>query len=301
MIKNYLNLFFILFLIFQNAISQQSQNTSNSDLFVGHVYSEENNLPISNVTIKTFSKNGSKYFVTDENGKFEIPNNDKNKIDYIEISSLGFKKLIKKTILDTIYLATETNQLDEIIINSKSELKDMLSFFEKLNTLEANFSWDNKAATFIPKNKENKEIRNLLYAVSDFKGVKNLKYLPFKANLYSVDSLGMPNKPILEEDILVKKENDENWVKVDISKYKITIPEEGVFVVFIILGEEDYKYQDFIRSYIGWISPVPALKAYKYNKNYIRKSYIYRNCSYPEKCNIWLPEKYFHYLIDVEY
>lgn len=285
----------ILLLFFQNIFSQETLHKSN--LFLGYVYSNDKRLPIEKATIKIFSNKISKYFITDENGKFEIPN---NKVDSIEVSSLGYKKRIDKVILDTIYLDNEQNQLSEVIINPKIKIKNQLSFFEKLNSFETNFSWNNKAAIYIPKSNGNNEyIKKLLFSVSDYGGVKNLKFLPFKTNLYTVDSLGFPSKPILEEDILVTKTNTENWTKVDVSKFKIIIPDEGIFVVFIILHEKDYPIS-FINSKHGNISAVPALKAYKYNDQYIRKSYFFRDCNYLDKCNIWLLEK-LHYMIDVEF
>ncbi len=288
---------FILLLFFQNIFSQEILNKNNGHLFWGYVYSNEQRLPIEKATIKIFSNNITKYFITDENGKFEIPNNT---IDSIEVSSLGYKKRIYKIILDTIYLDNDQNQLSEVIISTKTKIKNQLSFFEKLNSFETNFSWNNKAAIYIPKSNGSSEyIKNLLFAVSDFGGVKNLKFLPFKINLYTVDSLGLPSKPILEEDILVTKTDTENWTKVDISKFKTVIPDEGIFVVFIILAEKDYP-TDFVNSKYGLISAVPALRAYKYNDKYVRKSYLYRKCNYLDICNVWFLEK-LHYMIDVEF
>lgn len=298
-IKTYNKFIFLFLFSFQNTFSQEIKNTSNSELFVGHVYSRSSILPIANATIKTYSNNELRYFISDAGGKFEIQNSYKSSINYIEVSSLGFKKDVKKIVLDTIYLDNETNQLDEVIVNSKFKITNQLSFFEKLNSFETNFSWNNKAAVYIPKGSENKNIEKLLFSVSDCGGVKNLKYLPFKINLYTVDSLGMPNKPILEEDIVVKKGDTEYWTKIDISQYKITIPAKGIFVVFVILDEKDYT-TNFINSNFGWISAVPALKAYRHNKTYVRKSYLYRQCTDPEKCNIWLLQN-LHYIIDVEF
>ncbi|MTH16370.1 hypothetical protein [Flavobacterium sp. LC2016-01] len=210
----------------------------------------------------------------------------------------NFSKLFIILLL-TFQSVFSQEKLDAVIVNSNFKSKQELSFFEKLNSFETNFSWTDKAATYIPKSSENKEIKNLLFSVSDYGGITNLKYLPFKVNLYTVDSLRMPGKPILEQDILVKKDDNEYWTKVDISKSKITIPDEGIFVVFILLEKENYP-TDFIYSKKGLIAVVPALKAYRYSKTYIRKSYIYRQCNYPEKCNIWLPE-HSHFIMDVEY
>jgi len=300
--KTFSKLIFIFLLAFQNIFSQAILK-SNSNLFTGHIYSAESGLPIANATIKTLSRAGLRYFTTDKKGKFEIPNDYKKTIDFTEITSLGFKKEVRKGVLETIYLENDNNELDEVIVSTKLKMKNELSFLEKLNTRETNFSWNDKASIYIPKNSDDKCIKNLLFAVSDFGGVKNLQYLPFSVNLYTADSLGMPDKPIFEQDIPAKKEKPEHWTKIDISKYKIKIPEAGIFVVFIILPENAYPI-DFIKAKFGnnirTIAAVPALKAYNYSKTYIRKSYLYYECDDIENCNKWKPQ-ILHYMMDVEY
>lgn len=291
----FFKLTFTMLLFFHCANSQELLQKKNNHLFEGYVYSSDEQLPIEKATIKIFSNNVTKEFITDKSGKFEIPNRT---VDHIEVSSLGYKKKICDMLLDTIYLDIDQTQLTEVIVTPKTKIKNQLSLFEKLNSFEMNFSWNNKAAIYIPKNGSSKYIKSLLFAVSDYGGVKNLKNLPFKTNLYTVDSLGLPLNPILGEDILVTKSDDKVWTKVDISKFKIVIPDEGIFIVFIILAKKEYP-TDFINSKYGSISAVPALKAYKYNDEYIRKSYFYRQCNYLDKCNVWFLEK-LHYMIDVE-
>ncbi|ESU29690.1 hypothetical protein FLJC2902T_01630 [Flavobacterium limnosediminis JC2902] len=292
--------FFILLLVFHSMSSQEAQNDNGKTSFFGYIYSKNYKIPAEKATVKIYLANGHKTFIADENGKFEMPNEYVNNIDYVEVSSIGFEKKVSKIVSDTIFLDDYSNQLSEVIVNSKSKIKDELSFFEKLKSFETNFSWNAKAAVYIPKSNDNKYVKNLLFAVSDFGGVKNLKYLPFKVNLYTVDSLGFPYKPILEKDILVTKTDTEKWTTVDVSKFKVAIPDEGFFVVFIILDGKDYK-TDFVWSKHGSIAAVPALKAYKYNKNYIRKSYLCRPYNYAllNKSDAWTLEK-LHYMIDIE-
>ncbi|KGO93839.1 hypothetical protein Q767_14275 [Flavobacterium enshiense DK69] len=281
--------------------SQEVQNKNGKRSFFGHIYSENYKIPIEKATVKIYLANGYKTFIADENGKFEMSNEYINEIDHVEVSSIGFKKKVSKIVSDTIYLDEDTNQLSEVIVDSKSKIKYQLSFFEKLNSFETNLSWNSKAAVYIPKNYEDKCVKNLLFGVSDFGRVKNLKYLPFKVNLYTVDSLGFPYKPILEKDILVTKTDAKKWTTVDVSKFGITVPDEGLFVVFIILDQKDYK-NDFIYSKYGPIAAVPALRAYRYDKNFIRKSYLYRPYYYEplNKNNVWTLEN-LHYMVDIDY
>lgn len=293
--------FFILLLVFQSMFSQEVQDDKGKKSFFGHIYSKKYKIPVERATVVLYSVNTLKTFVADEYGKVEIPVEYINSINHVEVSSIGFKKKVSETVSDTIYLDEDTNQLSEVIVNSKSKIKYQLSFFDELNSFETNFSWDAKAAVYIPKNNEDRCIKDLLFAVSDFGGVKNLKYLPFKVNLYTVDSLGFPYKPILEKDILITKTDAKKWTTVDVSKFEIKVPDKGLFVVFMILDKNNYK-EEFVYSKRGPISAVPALKAYRYNKDYIRKSYLYRPYYYEllNKDNVWTLEN-LHYMIDVAY
>lgn len=74
--------------------------------------------------------------------------------------------------------------------------------------------------------------------------MKGLKYLPFSANIYSVDTLTkLPKDPIIKEKIIVRKKDNKYWVKVDVSEYQIKIPPEGLFIIMEILDKDTYKGQ----------------------------------------------------------
>jgi hypothetical protein len=69
-----------------------------------------------------------------------------------------------------------------------------------------------------------------------------MKYLPFKVNFFTVNiETGKPDKKILPEDILLRKNNKKKWFEVDFSNYNINVPPEGMYVAFIILDSKDYK------------------------------------------------------------
>lgn len=50
-----------------------------------------------------------------------------------------------------------------------------------------------------------------------------------KVYLYAVDSTGLPGRLLLPEPITFKPKNNTYWHWIDISKYNLTLPEEGVF------------------------------------------------------------------------
>lgn len=300
------NLYLIVFVFAQNSFSQELQSKINQISRIS-VYSKSSNLPIEGASAKlTFINDSSEFVISDKQGVFKIsPFKDRNnEIKSIEISSLGYKKIVTKFLLQSYFLNDNVEDLNEIVIPKKSNAKQELSFFEKLNSVPINFSWEGKAAVFIPKVNGDSQIKKVLFGVSDFGGVKNLKYLPFKFNLYTKDSLGYPDKPLLEKDILIAKKDSKIWTKVDVSSYNLKMPNDGVFIVFILLKQEEYKYKndEFISSKIGAIAAVPALRAYRYQKDYIRKSYYFHNYFYLplQKSNIWTLEEC-HYWMDIEF
>jgi len=252
------------------------------------------------------SENKLRTNVTDKQGRFWFLNVKKESVQKIEITHLSFDKESYSIINDSIfYLNEKTNKLSEVSIAFKKEkvIYD-LPFVDKLTVHSRNFGWDMKMAVFIPQEKTTKDrvIKKILYEVSDFGGVKGLKYQPFMANLYTIDTITkLPDKSLIKDGILVSKKDDKKWVEVDVSDYNFTIPREGIFIVFEILSQDKYKV-DFIQSNIGAISAVPAIKAYKYNKEYIRKSYMnVKVWTIPiDRSNIWVEEEC-HYLMDLKF
>ena len=152
--------------------------------------------------------------------------------------------------------------LDEVIVDS--EIKK-----DSVELPVTNPGWGSKTATFIPHKNDN-YISELQFRVINIGGIKGLNYLPFKANLYQYDTVtNMPGKPLLEEDILVENPDGNAWAVADVSSYKITVPKEGIFIVFIIPPFEEGLYErDFIQANFGTISAVPALKLSRADKNH---------------------------------
>jgi hypothetical protein len=68
----------------------------------------------------------------------------------------------------------------------------------------------------------------------------------------------LPGTKLLEEAIVTKRDKKNKWVEVDISKYNIMMPREGIFIVFKTLDQSHYKTK-IIASNLGMIDAVPAL------------------------------------------
>lgn len=153
-------------------------------------------------------------------------------------------------------LKKNSNVLNEVLIDTKSG-KDTLA------PLHLNFSYGDKVARLIEA-PAGSLITKLKFRVTNGNnsGVKGLRFLPFKANVYALDTItNMPGKQLLGKDILVENKDGNKWATADISNYNIRIPPQGACIVFIIPAYEDGLYETFwIQSKTGLISAVPNLK-----------------------------------------
>lgn len=126
--------------------------------------------------------------------------------------------------------------MEEVIIEKASDQNSITTIVDiGVNLFPAtwNFSCNMKSATLIPYENANK-ISKLKFRLNDFDGVKDLNYLSFKVNLYTVGILGEPEEKILLNDLLVQNKKGNEWAIVNIEKHNIYIPVEGLYVVFIV-------------------------------------------------------------------
>ena len=223
-----------------------------------------------------------------------------NEVKEIYASHINYKDTLFTAIKDTLFLEPFQNGLKEVVINVSDcdhykKYSFVINFIDinlHLNPF-GNFAHNTQAATFIPADENvGKEIKILKYWPINFSGVKNLKYLPFKALLYTVDTVtGMPKEKMYESEI-IKKENRKRWVEKNILQEHIVMHEEGIFIVFEVLGWKDYK-QEFVQAKCGTIEAVPTLRAKYHDENNPRKSY------YRYKDNVWEFVCH-HFMMDIE-
>ena len=205
--------------------------------------------------------------------------------------SLAIKKVFKVTKRD--------NVLDEVVVDSRTD-KDS-------TTLPySNFSFGMKIASPVKASAGDK-ITALKFRVTNAHGVKGLNFLPFKANVYALDSITkLPGKPLLPQDIVVENKNGATWAIIDISKYHIKVPKQGACVVFVIPGLESLDegfYKTFtVMSKVGAISAVPYLKLERgsdKNSGFIYDSFIDMNTGITSP-QVWKRIKGARYIMDVE-
>jgi hypothetical protein len=232
---------FIFIIVFTNVFSQEKK------IFV----TSKSNLPVQDVA---FLLNDTVRYVTDDLGNVYIRKNDLHntfKVRHLTHELLEVSNLID---VDTIRLKETTESLEEIILSAKkkksvskaiSPTNSILSefgFYKGWTTeLEANY------ATFVSNSLNiDAEIKFITLELKKChtQNADNL-FMPFKVNIYSVDSLSkFPKVKLLDKSILVQKAGS-NHLEIDISQYNIIFPLNGIYISVEILSADYYVRNGF--------------------------------------------------------
>ncbi|WP_339836503.1 hypothetical protein [uncultured Flavobacterium sp.] len=215
------------------------------------VIDKENKKPILNVAILI---NDTVKYISNEEGIIFIKDKDINK--EVKVKHLIFEKIELENFIniDTIFLKDKIESLNEIILTKTNEKKIVKTVFPP-NSILSEFGfykgWSTKLeseyATFLTN--EDKKIAKIKSIIIELKkghwvNKKNLM-MPFKVNLYSIDSISkLPCKRLLNKSIIIQKEKNNN-LEIDISEYDIDFPISGIFVSIETLSAEFYVKKGF--------------------------------------------------------
>ncbi len=133
--------------------------------------------------------------------------------------------------------------------------------------------------TYIPNEKQ--QVSNINSIVVETKktsgGSKKQTQMPFIVNIYAVDSIFRIPTTKLISDRIVTQRTSKNIIEIDISKYEILFPKEGIFVSVEPLKVEEYVQKGFKYN----IGP-----SFKYLKKTSNRDYFSLRQSFDEKGNI---------------
>lgn len=217
---------------------------------------------------------------SDENGVFKLKN---KKFEIITIKHLNFYDLSINTSdlfnNKKIYITPKNEELNEVVVSGREvTTKKVLpkqSLLSKIGYYVGHKANTNAIyATYIPYNKKykNSTIKNILIETSKgYWGDPNKQYMPFRVNLYTVDTLTkLPDQKILPDTLLISKKigGDSKYVSCNIEEYLIDFPKEGIFVAIKTLSKYQYR-DDYEIS-----NEAPAFKIIRESKN--SKNITYR-------------------------
>ncbi|WP_299224715.1 hypothetical protein [uncultured Psychroserpens sp.] len=217
------------------------------------VIGSETNYPVSYATI-SFG-NGQGIFA-DEEGVFVFTKKRYPNVDSLYISALGFKDLTIATsnLSKMLYLDTETNTLDEVVIlttlNRKYKKEILKPYLDDdyykcwLPTIES------EIAVFFPNEDEKlKKITSISFPITlesrDWNKRKRSnadkrKFSTlFKVKFYK-NKQGKPGQPLTYSNIVFRAtEKNGDEFELDVSEYNLIIPDGGFFVSLQVLGYTD--------------------------------------------------------------
>lgn len=216
--------FWVLFLIFGNALAQQK----------GIVVDEQNN-PISYVNI--WVENKEKGTTTDEKGFFEL---NCSQTENLIISAIGFEKIVAP-FSERITLKKAIYTLEEVVVSHPKNTKEVEIGNSKMaNSFQLSGNYPMIFAKYFPYKEQYSDTPYLKKVVVMTRSIS--KEATFRLRILSVGQDGLPFLDIPYKDIVVKVKKGKKVNIIDVSEHKIKIPENGLFIGYEFLLIEENKY-----------------------------------------------------------
>lgn len=220
-----------LFFLFPLLVLSQEQTAK------GLVLDKETKEPIPYVNISILeSQIGTS---SDEDGSYsmQVSDNDLNKV--IKFSSLGYEssKMPVSLFLKArkIFLEPLIEQLDEVVISEKFENEFLkIQPFQK-NELYGGFGMGKRPwqiGLYFPYDSsysQTEYLKEISVLLSKGLGFKR-KASKFRVRLFSVSQDNLPEQDLINENIIVTASKKQKEVIIDLTKYNITFPENGIYV-----------------------------------------------------------------------
>jgi hypothetical protein len=220
----------------------------------GSIIDAKDGIPIASATISVPSKNV--FYPADNQGSFDFNDNRIANTDTLTISCMGYQS--QKMLVSNIGV-NAVIRLQAFITN----LKEVRVGFNKATviTIGNKLSSSHNAFSFIPLDEgalfmaESAGVRGIIQTVSFYikdNNGGNAK-APFMVKLYAVNADGAPGMEIISDGIIVSATKKNAWFDVDVSGYKIEVPENGFFISFSLLDDSYYKIkakQEFVNGYL---------------------------------------------------
>ena len=201
---------------------------------------DESGKPIPYVNIWVENENIGT--TSEENGEFSINVSD-NK--YLIFSAIGYVTQRKiSNILDKIVLTSKTIELNEVIVKTNNSKQIEIGNFDsprgRYTAIEGKEGYlVAKYFQYNPNYDSTQFIKNIIILTkSEVKGAT------FRVRILKVDQEGKPSESLIEDNIIINTKKGKRKNIIDISKYNLTFPIEGIFIAFEVLLIERNKYKN---------------------------------------------------------
>jgi hypothetical protein len=202
-----------------------------------------NALTGKNISGATLSVSNKRHFIANENGEISVDKKYLSLNDTLKLSCVGFQSkvfIIDKsfTYPDNIKLSSVNITLNEVVVNSsKRQLK--IGDIKKAYNSHLRANPNGMFIQYIPNDKGISGIITTIeyYVNNQSRGIER----PFKVGLYTKGKDNVfPDQNLLNDSIVIFNPEKKKRILVDVSKYNIPFPKDGVMAVFETLCPESY-------------------------------------------------------------
>jgi hypothetical protein len=207
-------------------------------------------VPLPHSTIEIISK--GKGAIADTQGEFTI---ELEKKDTLLIQSLGYKsKFVYNVSTENIQINLEA---DTFLLNTVTvSPHDLKNYSGGFIENKPKGGYRSQAGSFIAYhilNKPHLGDRQTLRNVSIYIANEAVVATPIRVRCMTVQNEnGMPGKDLYKDPIVLIPYKGGKWYNIDLSKMKVAIPEEGVFICFEYFEDKpEYYHESSIKSISG--------------------------------------------------
>lgn len=222
-------------------------------------------IPYVNIWVEEGNIAGS----ADENGNFSLQTDTSKTITF---SAVGYSNVsIKASEINAVVLMKpQTIQLNEVVIDRSKNPKSIQ--IGSLKNAKPNYYVANKEGSswiFANYYSYKAEYENTYFNTLKLITYSEVKGAIFNIRLYSVNEKGEPGDYLYDDNIICEVKKGTKISTIDLSKYNIRFPENGIFIALEWLTIEKNKYKTITRSRINNDGTRENLKKKDWEINYM--------------------------------
>lgn len=236
--------------------------------------SYEDNYPIKYANIYA---NNKILTSSDSLGNFSISESNLNSI--IKITALGYKTLDSVSLKNnsTILMEIEPIILNDVVITNKKKLQKYKLGKAKSGNVGIVCTIENNVISQVSKLFENKSQKTTFLDKIKFKTLCTEKGRILSIFIYTVDENGKPDKILNDEDIICKLEKGHNTYEVNLNKFNITFPENGVFIALnYIFLEQNKCYRNKEQNWYFYEPSIDAISVNNYTDTWYNLNGVWK-------------------------
>jgi len=193
----------------------------------------------------TFSIDKKRYYTTGIDGTIDIDKELIDPTDSIGFSCVGYKSRvlmpgINYIFPDTVKLSASVTSLNEVKVNSMKQSEIIIGDARKFYNAHRVTSPNTTYAQFIPNAKKIKgTITSVEYVINDeLNGIE----MPFRVRLYTKSKTSLSlDQELIKDSIIVYNPEKKHRLAVDVSRYSVQLPDDGIIVIFETLSLSYYN------------------------------------------------------------